>query len=207
MQTPGFVLKTMGICIVMASATAQGTPAATVGTVDALVGHASVRRAGNEQPVELSQALLAGDEISTGEESKIRIALSDKSVIALGAESTMTLQGLRLTHGRKGTFRLLTGKFWMHVVKWTTGKTAIEVSTPNAVAGVRGTTLWGDTQVDAICALEGTVEVRSLHAKKRKAKARLRAGNCASEMSQGNLTPLKPTKEQINAYLDDVLIR
>ena len=95
----------------------------------------------------------------------------------------------------------------MNVTRWTgSGSSRYEIATPTAVAGVRGTTLWGDTQVDAICALEGTIEVRSL-TQSGLPPVSLNAGNCASALSQGKLAPMAPTKAKIEEYLDEVLIR
>ena len=79
---------------------------------------------------------------------------------------------------------------------------------PEAVAGVRGTTLWGDIDVDAICALEGTIEVRSLKSKRKKTKAKkLAAGQCAAQLSKGKTKLLEPTPGQVREYLSEVLIQ
>ncbi|HET6343446.1 MAG TPA: hypothetical protein VFH51_00885, partial [Myxococcota bacterium] len=74
-----------------------------------------------------------------------------------------------------------------------------------AVAGIRGTTLWGDTALDAVCSLDGDVSVAS-KADAGLPAAALTAGHCAAEMGKGKLTPLQPTEAQVKGYLGEVLI-
>jgi hypothetical protein len=137
----------------------------------------------------------------------VQVTLTDQSVVAIGPNTRLEMSAYAIdTDSRTGRITIAAGRFWMHVKKWTKpGASLYEVSTPNAVAGVRGTTLWGDTDVDAICALEGSIEVRSLR-QSGLAAAVLSAGNCASQLSQGKLEPLAPTKEQLDKYLKEVLI-
>ncbi|HSP97376.1 MAG TPA: hypothetical protein VL049_09065 [Candidatus Dormibacteraeota bacterium] len=53
------------------------------------------------------------------------------------------------------------------------------------VAGVRGTVLSGDTTLDAICALQGTV-------------------TCVTKMAAGETKPLVPTRDELARYLKEV---
>jgi hypothetical protein len=188
------------------AATPEPAKAAGIGSIEAAIGEPTLQRGEAKQPATVGATVEPGDTIATPKNSKVRIVLSDKSVIALGAESQARLAELNVEKGRKGKLELLAGKFWMHVQTWAgEGESLWEVHTPNAVAGVRGTTLWGDTKVDAICALEGQIEVRSL--KNEKAKpATLKAGNCAAQLSKGKLKPLKPKPKQVQGYLKEVLI-
>ena len=86
----------------------------------------------------------------------------------------------------------------------------MEFSTPNAVAGVRGTTLWGDVDRDLICALEGEIEVTSKKAKAKKKKKvkskKIKAGKCAAKLSKGKTKSVKAKAKDVKKYLAEVLI-
>ncbi|HEY2775896.1 MAG TPA: FecR domain-containing protein [Candidatus Binatia bacterium] len=180
---------------------------ATMATIDAIEGEAYVVHGGASTAAAAGDSLVAGDGIQTGAIGKMSLKLRDDSVLAIGPSTRASLDELVIDdRSRSGRIRVLVGKFWMHVTKWTgSGESRYDVSTPSAVAGVRGTTLWGDTGVDTICALEGSIEVRSLK-QGSLAPATLETGHCASELSQGRLTPVAPAPEQIRKYLDEVLI-
>jgi hypothetical protein len=176
--------------------------------VEALEGKPVIVRAGEEKPAEVGFEVLAADVVKTPAKSKIRLAFTDKTVVSLGDKSEMTVGGLEADEakGRKGTLALAAGRFWMNVEKWAgQGESLWEVATPNAVAGVRGTTLWGDVKVDAICALDGTVEVRSTKNEKLKPMT-CNAGTCASKLSKGKLAPMKPKPKQVQGFLKQVTI-
>jgi hypothetical protein len=183
-------------------------PAEPIGAVDAVEGEAFVWHDGKKGEAKPDSPVVARDRLETGARGKMRVRLRDDSKLALGPGTQVELRQLLLDdETRTGWIDVRVGKFWFYVTRWTgRGASRYDVATPNAVAGVRGTTLWGDTQVDAICALEGQIEVRSLRDRTLPA-ARLQAGNCASMLSKGRLEPLAPTSEQIEGFLDEVLIR
>jgi hypothetical protein len=195
------------------SCTEPATPRGVAGpvsiaVVEAVEGDVTVLHESKKLPAAPGLRLVAGDGLETGSPGKARVRLADDSILALGASTQLALTRLAMDEAtRSGRIDVALGRFWMKVEKWTgTGASAYEVATPSAVAGVRGTTLWGDTDVDAICALEGTIEVRSVR-DTTLAAASLSAGNCASRLSKGELAPLTPTSEQLQKFLDEVLIR
>ena len=183
-------------------------PAPPFGTVQATRGSVTVTHDGKAVDGKAGASVERGDVVATGHDGKVRLALLDQMVVALGADSRLTLAQLDAGDaGRHGKLVVSVGKFWAQVTKWTgKGESAIDFETPSAVAGVRGTTLWGDVKVDAICALEGTIEVRSLKAKK-PAPVKVTAGNCAARLSKGQTAKLKPTAKQVAGYLGEVLIK
>jgi hypothetical protein len=187
----------------------RGAPVAdaSIAVVEAVQGEASVLHEAGRLAAQPGMRLAAGDRLQTAE-GKMRVRMRDDSILAVGSNTRLALSDLVMDEkARSGRIDVAAGRFWMHVEKWTgTGESRYEVATPSAVAGVRGTTLWGDTQVDAICALEGTIEVRSVK-NTGIAPATLRDGNCAARLSEGQLAPLVPTTDQIGKYLDEVLIR
>lgn len=189
--------------------TPRGEPATkSIGVVEAVEGQASIVHEAESLDAAPGIRLSAGDRLETGTPGKMRVRLSDDSVLAIGASSRVSLAELTMDEvARRGRIDVAIGRFWMNVTKWTGGgESRYEIATPAAVAGVRGTTLWGDTDVDAICALEGAIEVRS-RKNDSLGPASLSSGNCASRLSEGELAPLTPTSEQIQKFLDEVLIR
>jgi hypothetical protein len=180
----------------------------SIAVVEAVEGDASVVHGSQKTAAAPGLRLTAGDRLETGTPGKMRARLTDDSVLAIGANTTLALAELALDDAaRRGRIDVALGRFWMNVTKWTgTGESRYEISTPTAVAGVRGTTLWGDTDVDAICALEGTIEVRSRRSPDLP-PASLSAGNCASKLREGELAPLAPSPEQLQKFLDEILIR
>lgn len=180
---------------------------ASIAVVEAAEGDSSVLHETQKIAAQSGLRLVAGDRLETAE-GKMRVRMKDDSVLAVGNNTRLALSDLAMDErSRSGRIDVAAGRFWMHVEKWTgSGDSRYEVATPSAVAGVRGTTLWGDTQVDAICALEGTIDVRSRKDASLQA-AVLSDGRCAARLSEGKLAPLTPTPDQIQKYLDEVLIR
>jgi hypothetical protein len=145
-----------------------------------------------------------GDRINTDGHSKIKLLLADDSVLAIGPQSQVTIDELMLRpDSRTGRLRVLVGRFKLAIAEWLGGRSDYEVRMPTAVAGVRGTVLWGDTQLDAICALRGTVEVRTLAGTR---VATLEPGRCESQMGTGHAKPLTPSREDLDKYLRDVTL-
>lgn len=188
--------------------TAAKPSAPVVGTVDAVEGKPVILR--DTVPVDAAAGVqvLAGDKLQTGENTKIRVKLADASVLALGPRSSLTLVKYETGGGKRiGSLRVAIGAFWMQVAKWAApADSFVEVETPNAVAGVRGTTLWGDTQRQVVCALEGEVTVSSVTNKRIK-PATLRAGHCVGKLGAGKLAPVKPDAKTVAKYLDEVQIK
>ena len=180
----------------------------SIARIEAIEGEAFVVRGTDRRAATSGASLGAGDRLETGSPGRMRVRLEDDSVLAIGASTKIELKELLLEGAtRSGRLDLAAGRFWMNVTAWTgSGSSRYEIYTPNAVAGVRGTTLWGDTDVDAICALEGAIEVRSLRNPQIEA-AKLTSGSCASRLSEGELAPLTPSSEQIQEFLGEVLIR
>ena len=124
-------------------------------------GAPTVVRAGKSQPLHRGDIVSPGDTVDTDAASKVKILLADDSVLAIGPRSRVTLQDFLLApRNRTVHLEVLAGRFKIAIAKFFGGTTSYTVRTPTALAGVRGTVLWGDTDLDAICALDGTVDVR-----------------------------------------------
>jgi hypothetical protein len=166
-------------------------------------GAPALERAGATQLLQPGRALERGDVIVTGDQSKVRIVLADDSVLAVGPKSRLIIESLALDGERAGRLQALAGSFKIAIAKWLSGPTDYEIRTPTAVVGVRGTVLWGDIQLDAVCALDGKVEVRS---RKGGAAAKLGAGQCVQRMGLGTPVPLKPSPVELEEYLRAVTL-
>lgn len=176
--------------------------AADAGWVAGINGQPSVTRAGKAAPLKRGDPVSVGDHIITDAASKVKVLLADDSVLAIGPRSDVTIDELALGPAqRTGRLQVLVGRFKLAIAAWLNGPSDYEVRTPTAVAGVRGTVLWGDTELDTICALHGTVEVRAARGN---AVATLDAGHCVSHMGQGETAPLTPSREELEKYLREV---
>jgi len=186
----------------------EGPPA--IAKLEKSVGTFTWTRGGDKLEGNAGAPVLEGDKFETAKDGKIRLTFTEGSILALGPESELTVHKLEVTETtRKGKLQITLGKFWAQIAKWDKGDSFVEFETPNAVAGIRGTTLWGDVKVDAICALEGTIEVTSLKAKGKKPPKPMtvKQGTCASKMAKGLTKPMKPTAKQVEKYLAEVLIK
>lgn len=112
--------------------------AARAGVVTTLEGNVTATRAALPQPVALKfkDDVLLQDRITTGDQSLARLLLGGKAVVTIRERSTLTITEVP---GRS-TIELTSGKIAMAVAqeKMRPGE-SVEVRTPNAVAGVRGT--------------------------------------------------------------------
>ena len=176
------------------------------GVVVLVNGGATIQNGAKKTPAKAGMSLIGGDTVVTGEAGKVKLLLDDDSTINLGSNTKFLLEAVKvdLSGERQVSLKILSGKFMAAVSTWFGSKSSWEVTTPTAVAGVRGTVLWGDTKLDAICALHGQIEVKSLTGS---GPVELAAGDCATKMGEGKTDPLKPTPEQVAAYLSEVLAK
>ena len=118
-----------------ATAFAQPTKAGVVTTV---VGTATVARASLSQPVPLKfkDDVFAQDRVSTGDDSVARILLGGRAIVTVRERSSLTIT--EVPH--VSTVDVGVGRAAIAVAKerMKPGET-IEIRTPNAVAGIRGT--------------------------------------------------------------------
>jgi hypothetical protein len=190
--------------LLMELAVAGDVLAADAGWVAGINGTPTLTRAGKTEPLKRGDTVVVGDRIETAEGSKVKILLADDSVLAIGPRTQLTIDELAFGgDGRKGRLHVLFGRFKLAIADWLNGPSDYQVDTPTAVAGVRGTVLWGDTQLDAICALRGHVEVRTVRGN---ATATLEAGHCVTDMAKGEVAPLVPSREDLEKYLREVTL-
>ena len=134
-----------------------------IGIVTTLTGQATITRAAlplQSSPLKFRDELFYRDHISTKEHSMARVLLGGKALITVRELSELTITE---EPGRQSIVDLAIGKLSMAVVhsRMSPGET-IEVRTPNAVAGVRGTVLVVEVTpalATEIYVLKGSVEV------------------------------------------------
>src|SRR5213593_3697877 len=123
------------VVAVPATAFAQPTKAGVVTTV---LGTATVSRASLSQPVPLKfkDDVFAQDRVSTGDDSVARILLGGRAIVTVRERSSLTIT--EVPH--VSTIDVGVGRAAIAVAKerMKPGET-IEIRTPNAVAGIRGT--------------------------------------------------------------------
>ncbi|PMQ00941.1 MAG: hypothetical protein CBR30_08520 [Dictyoglomus sp. NZ13-RE01] len=105
-------------------------------------GNVYVKRAGSEvfQKAKLNMPLYPGDRIWVQENSSATITFSDKSTLKLTANTQLDIIQLDKTDEKETSiFKLWIGKVWATVEKLLKSGDRVEIQTPTAVAGVRGT--------------------------------------------------------------------
>ena len=117
------------------------------------------------QKCAVGDLLTTGDRIRTGAESSASLLLVDKTVMRLGAGTTITLIDLSETDSQKlvRKFEQQGGRSWSDVTPNPANPTTYEVHGPNAVAAVKGTSFEVDAETaeaDIRC-WEGEVECRT----------------------------------------------
>jgi len=178
--------------------------AADAGWVARINGAPTVTRGSQTEPLKQGDTVRVGERINTDDASKVKILLADDSVLAIGPRSQVVIDELLLSgDSRTGRLNVLVGRFKIAIAAWLGARSDYEVRTPTAVAGVRGTVLWGDTQLDAICALHGDVEIRSLQGAP---LADLHTGKCVADMGHGAAVALVPSAEDLAKYLKEVTL-
>lgn len=205
-QTPWRIrLAGAAVSLVLVSVSPSLVRGDDSGWVARINGAPTLTRAQKTTALHRGDTVGVGDVLETDDKSKVKILLADDSILDIGPETRVSLeQFLVQPHSRTVRLKVLVGKFRLAVAKFFGGPTDYEMRTPTAVAGVRGTTLWGDTRRDLICALEGTIEVRALAATEK--AAHVAAGQCVNQMSAGKTAPLVPSANDLAEYLKEVTL-
>ena len=159
------LLVVLGLVSLLLSAAAHAQYGKRIGQVTALEGQVTVLHQGKfaPEPLALRESVFQEDLIETARASKVRITLTDATVISLAEHSRLELRQFlhdpqQQTHS--GRFAISLGVF-RAILKAIIPQSAFEIITPTAVAAIRGTDLMGEvTQTStAIVVLEGTVAI------------------------------------------------
>ena len=155
--------------LVAAAAIAAGTQAHAqerAGVVTTLEGNVTVSRAALPQPAPLrfKDDIFVRDRIATSKDSIARILLGGRAVVTVREHSTVTITEAPGV----ATVDVAIGRVAVAVAreKMRPGD-VVQVKTPNAVAGIRGTVIVAevlDANHSVITVLKGTIDVRRLDA-------------------------------------------
>jgi len=109
-----------------------------------------------EVPAQAPAALLAGTRIRTGPESSAELVFPDGSILKIRSNSAMQLSAHKRRARKKSSVLLFFGRLWNKVIKTVGPENGYEITTANAVCGVRG------TEFETAVGEDGTVRVRVL---------------------------------------------
>lgn len=119
-------------------------PAADIGVITYVKGDAQ-KQGGGASWSKLAQGskLSRGDKLKTAADGRLEAKLSDGSMLRLAQGSELSLENVNFDKKnpaqKQVSAKLLVGRLWASVTKLFGNDSKFEVSTPNAVAGVRGT--------------------------------------------------------------------
>ena len=101
------------------------------------------KKAKLRQPLKKGDLVGHGDRVTTGDETRIELAMPDGSFLRFDEKTTFELISAgydEQTKQRDIEVRLALGKTWAKVAELAGGRGRFQVSAENAIAGVRGTT-------------------------------------------------------------------
>jgi hypothetical protein len=134
-----------------------------VGTVDRLVGEASVVVGRTTRPLEREAKLFVGDRVITSAEGRLEIACTDGSTIIVAAKTTVTLS--EFTTNADGSGKTAVLDMVEGLVRVSLSRLGVwqrfEVATPTAIAAARSTE-WivvAEPAHSAVFVVHGRVEV------------------------------------------------
>ena len=133
-----------GLCVI-ASPPAFAQQAAPAGLIKVASGSAVIVRNGSELPATVGAQVFETDSLKTGADGRLGLTLKDDTRVSLGASSEVHLATFRYA-AAEGNMALVL-KFMRGVAGYVSGRIAklapdaVRLETPNAIVGVRGTTL------------------------------------------------------------------
>ena len=133
----------LSLVVVVAALGAAPAGAQEAGHVKVAKGAVQIERAGQKVPATLGAVVQAGDVVVTGADGAVGITFLDNSLLSAGPNSVLAIdqfafdstthQGSFESSLKKGTLAVVSGKLAKQ------SPDAMEVKTPAAVLGVRGT--------------------------------------------------------------------
>jgi hypothetical protein len=132
-----------GFCV-LTSQSAFAQQPASAGLIKLASGSAVIVRNGSELPAEVGMPVLETDRVKTGADGRVGITLKDDTRVSLGPGSEVHVATFR--YPSEGAMAV-TLRFVRGVVAYVSGRIAklspdaVRLETPNAIVGVRGTTL------------------------------------------------------------------
>ena len=127
----------------------------------------AAKKKGPWKAVKKGSTLSASDYLKTADDSRVEVTFPDQSKLRIDQNSLVKMKSLMAGAGGKRKFdvHLQSGKVWATVRKAVGGEEKFNVTTENAVAGVRGTIFRVDYQQEAATVVRvysGAVAVRNM---------------------------------------------
>ena len=136
----------------------------SIGIVSSLQGEVFIVRNDSEISAFQGMKVYLGDYIETGDNSGVKIVFIDETLITLADNTDLEITEFIYNPSERKTVSNITkGKMRAFVQKFKGDSSTVEFKTENAVAGVKGTTLFIDAINNIISVIEGEVYVRSLY--------------------------------------------
>jgi len=133
-----------------------------IGVVTAVEGTVNVTNSSGTEGVAEGSLVYIGDNFETGADSGIKIMLDDDSLISLGENTALEINEFIYTPDKRESISNITkGKIRAILKKIKGSDSNIEFVTPNAVAGIKGTTLYIHVENNLFAVKEGVVGVTS----------------------------------------------
>jgi ferric-dicitrate binding protein FerR (iron transport regulator) len=133
----------------MTFAVSDAAPKAPAGKITYMKGTVEAFSGGAWAKLKKGDSVYGGQMIRTLKKSRVEIVLADKSVIRLGSKSKVKLKEALFKAGTtQFSAKMFRGKAYAMASKLVGGDSKFEVTTANAVAGVRGTTFRIDAKRD-----------------------------------------------------------
>jgi FecR-like protein len=168
-----------------------------IGIVTAVKGQVTVVSAGVSESVGQGARVFLGDRFQTGDNSGVKILFNDDTLISLGANTTYEItEFVYNPTKRKSISNILTGKIKAIIQKFE-GESNVEFTTPNAVAGIKGTILYVDADKGLFCVLESEAFVRG-----RTKEVRLEPAEC-TRIVNGDPTDPVPFTDELKNELEE----
>jgi hypothetical protein len=159
------LLRVAGAAAILASSPAESFADAATGSVVGIQGQCAVERGGSSKPLKLGDTVAVSDTIDVPADGKLKLRMSDGSVISLAPGTKMTITAYQTAAGgQRQTAQLsLVQGLIRSVVSQVDHPSTFEVSTAVGTAGVRSTDWFieakpGSAQVGV---LSGAVVLRS----------------------------------------------
>ncbi len=166
-----------------------------VGIATAVEGQVTViGRSGESETVVEGAKVFLGDTFETGDDSGVKILFEDDTLISLGANAVFEITEFVYTPTQRRSLSNLTkGKLKSIIQKFEGGESEVEYATPNAVAGIKGTILFIDSDKKLFCVQEGKVSVRGVVARAK--EVIIETGQCTRIVNGNPSIPVPFTDE------------
>jgi hypothetical protein len=127
----------------------DAAPKAAAGKITYMKGTVEAFSSGTWAKLKVGDSVYGGQMIRTAKKSRVEIVLADDSVIRLGSMSKVKINEALYKQGASQfSAKMFRGKAYAVASKLVGGDSKFEVTTSNAVAGVRGTTFRIDSKQD-----------------------------------------------------------